>query len=58
MAGTVEATVTAEKTDMCTVCNTHSEESTWCENHAGGALLFCCEEDLRNGNNDNDEGSI
>jgi len=34
MAGTVEATVTAEKTDMCMVCNTHSEESTWCENHA------------------------
>jgi hypothetical protein len=56
MAGTVEATVTAEKTDMCMECNTHSEESTWCENHAREA--FCCEENLRNGNNDNGEGSI
>jgi hypothetical protein len=58
MAGTVEATVTDEKADMCMVCNTHAEESTRCENHAREALLFCCEEDLRNGNNDNGEGSI
>jgi len=40
MAGTVEARVTSEKTDMCMVCNTYTEECTWCENHAREA--FCC----------------
>jgi len=36
----VEATVTSEKTDKFMVCDTYSEERTWCENHAREA--FCC----------------
>lgn len=40
MVITVEAAVTAEKTNMCIAYSTQSEESTWCENHVREAF-FC-----------------